>query len=128
LKRFWIIAGALAASLGTLAVALWLGAIGLEVHHQVEHESRLKRVMVKQPTADLLTKALAAEGSPLLLTAASAEDKERAAVVRGGLRLVEIREKAARHPELRVYQAGDMIYFIYFDQGGLMRDFTCVSR
>ena len=40
----------------------------------------------------------------------------------------EIREKGARHAETRVYQAGDMLYFVYFDAAGLMRDFTCVSR
>ena len=46
----------------------------------------------------------------------------------GGARLAEIRQKAARYPELRVYQAGDMLYFVYFDAASVMRDFTCVSR
>jgi hypothetical protein len=29
---------------------------------------------------------------------------------------------------MRVYQTADMLYFIYFDKDGVMRDFTLVSR
>jgi hypothetical protein len=50
------------------------------------------------------------------------------ASARGGSRAAEIREKGTRHAETRVYQAGDMLYFVYFDAAGVMRDFTCVSR
>lgn len=92
------------------------------------HHERLAKVMRERPDADRLTRGLEAEGSPLVVTAESAADKERVARERGAARLAEIREKAARHPELRVYQAGDMLYFVYFDANGVMRDFTCVSR
>jgi hypothetical protein len=84
--------------------------------------------MREQPSADRLTRGLEAEGSPLIATAATAEEKERVAAARGKARLGEIREKASRYAELRVYQASDMLYFVYFDADGVMRDFTCVSR
>ncbi len=128
MKRFWIVGIALVASLATLAIALWLGSIGRETHDLVEHEARLEQALAKQPTAEALTRALAADGFPLLAAAVSAEDKQRAAGERGALRQAEIRAKASRYPELRVYQSGAMTYFIYFDQQGLMRDFTCVGR
>lgn len=128
MNRFWILAGALAVTLGALAIAFWLGSASFDVRRYGQHNQRLEKVMREHPSADRLTRGLVAEGTPLLVTALSAEEKERAAVARGGARLAEIREKAARHPELRVYRAGDMIYFIYFDRQGLMRDFTCVSR
>jgi hypothetical protein len=127
-NRLWILAGALAVTLGALTIAFWLGSASFDVRRYGQHNARLAKVMLERPSADRLTRGLVAEGTPLLVTALSAEEKERAAVARGGARLTEIREKAARHPELRVYQAGDMIYFIYFDKEGLMRDFTCVSR
>jgi len=127
-KRFWIVGIALVASLATLAIALWLGSIGREMHDLVEHEARLEQALAKQPTAEALTRALAADGFPLLAAAVSAKDKQRAAADRGALRQAEIRAKASRYPELRVYQSGAMTYFIYFDEQGLMRDFTCVGR
>jgi hypothetical protein len=34
----------------------------------------------------------------------------------------------ARYAETRVYESADMLYFVYFDAAGVMRDFTCVSR
>jgi hypothetical protein len=128
LKRFWIVAFALAVTIGALVIAFWLGAASFDVRRYSQHNGRLAKVMLERPSADRLTRGLAAEGTPLLVTAASAGDKEQVAVARGGRRLAEIREKAARYPELRVYGAGDMLYFIFFDAEGVMRDFTCVSR
>jgi hypothetical protein len=84
--------------------------------------------MREQPNAARLTQGLQEEGTPLVVTATSTEEKERAAVAHGAKRLAEIREKSARYPELRVYRAADMLYFVFFDGEGVMRDFTCVSR
>ncbi len=128
MNRFWILAGALAVTVGALAIAFWLGTASFDVRRYSQHNGRLAKVMREKPTADRLTRGLAAEGTMLLATASTAEDREKAAVTRGGARLAEIREKAARHAELRVYEAGDMLYFIFFDAEGVMRDFTCVSR
>jgi hypothetical protein len=128
LNRFWILAGALAVTIGALTVAFWLGSASFDVRRYRQHNGRLLKVMREKPSAERLTLGLAAEGTALLNTAATAADKERVLVVRGGARLAEIREKAARHSELRVYQAGDMLYFVFFDREGVMRDFTCVSR
>ena len=128
MKRFWILAGALAVTIGALAIAFWLGSASFDVRRYSQHNGRLAKVMLERPSADRLTRGLAAEGTPLLVTAVTAADKEKAAVARDSARLAEIREKAARYPELRVYQAGDMLYFIFFDAEGVMRDFTCASR
>jgi hypothetical protein len=127
-KRIWIVVGALAVTLGALALALWLGAASFDARRYDQHRRRLARVMREQPTADRLTRGLEAEGSRLVATAATPEEKERIAEARGGPLAGEIRQKAARQLELRVYEAGDMLYFVYFDGDGVMRDFTCVSR
>ena len=128
MKRIGVIAGALAATLGALSLAFWLGSASFDARRYGQHQQRLSRVMQEQPSADRLTRGLAAEGTLLLVTATTAEAREEAAVAHGGARLAEIREQASRHSEMRVYRAGDMIYFIYFDDEGVMRGFTCVSR
>jgi hypothetical protein len=127
-KRVIVAAGALAVTLAALSLAFWLGAASFDARRYDQHRRRLAKVMLQQPSADRLTRGLEAEGSPLVETAATAAEKERVGLARGGARLAEIREKSARYPELRVYQAGDMLYFVFFDAGGVMRDFTCVSR
>ena len=127
-KRAWIVAGALAVTLATLAVAFWLGAASFDARRYDQHRRRLAKVMREHPTADRLTRGLEAEGTRLVAIAGTAEEKERITAARGGPLSAEIRRKAAAQPELRVYEAGDMLYFVYFDRESEMQDFTCVSR
>ena len=128
MKRFWIAALALLVTLGALALAMLLGSASFDFRRYTVHRQRLQKVLREQPSADRLTRGLADEGTLLLAVLNGAVDVEREAATRGGAMAAEIREKAGRYPQTRVYQAGDMLYFVYFDAAGLMRDFTCVSR
>jgi len=127
-KRFWILAGALAVTLGALALAMLLGSASFDFRRYTVHQQRLQRVLREQPTADRLTRGLADEGTPLLAVLSTRDEVEKEAATRGGKKAGEIREKGGRRAQTRVYQAGDMLYFVYFDEAGVMRDFTCVSR
>jgi hypothetical protein len=127
-KRFWILAGAAAVTLGSLTLALILGSAGFDFRRYTQHQRRLQKVMREQPTVDLLTRAFQEEGTTLLAAPATPEEKERAIAGHGRQKTAEIREKSARHAQTRVYQTADMLYFVYFDEKGVMRDFTCVSR
>ena len=128
MKRFWILAGALVVTLGALTLAMMLGSASFDFRRYTVHQRRLEKVLLEKPTADRLTRGLADEGTALLAVARTPEGVEREALARGGKKSAEIREKGARHAETRVYQAGDMLYFVFFDGAGMMRDFTCVSR
>jgi hypothetical protein len=127
-KRFWIAAGALAVTLGALALAMLLGSASFDFRRYTVHQQRLQRVLREQPTADRLTRGLADEGTPLLAVLSTRDEVEKEATARGRKKAAEIREKGGRRAQTRVYQAGDMLYFVYFDEAGVMRDFTCVSR
>ncbi len=128
MKRFWILAGAAVVTLAALALAMLLGSASFDFRRYTQHQRRLAKVLREQPTADRLTRGLADEGTILLAVARTPEEVERLASARGGNKAAEIREKAARSAETRVYQTADMLYFIYFDKNGVMRDFTLVSR
>ena len=128
MKRFWILAGAAVVTLGALALAMLLGSASFDFRRYSQHQGRLQRVMRQEPTVDRLDQAFRDEGTVLLAVARSRAEVDAEAQGRGGAKAAEIREKGARHPETRVYRAGDMLYFIYFDADGVMRDFTCVSR
>jgi hypothetical protein len=128
MQRVWILGGAVAVTLGALSVVMLVGSATFHFRRHLDHDIRLQKVMRLGPTADRLTRGLADEGAPLLLVTASADEAEREVPEDGRHKRAEVREKVVRHAETRVYLAGDMLYFVYFDSGGVMRDFTCVSR
>ena len=128
MKRLYVLAGALVVTLLSLTLALMLGSASFDFRRYTVHERRMQKVLREQPTADRLTRGLAEEGATLLTVAATRDAVLREASARGGKKAAEIREKGIRSAETRVYQAGDMLYFVFFDAGGAMRDFTCVSR
>jgi hypothetical protein len=128
MKRFWILAGAAVVTLGALALAMLLGSASFDFRRYSQHQGRLQKVLREHPTADRLTRGFADEGTVLLAVATTRGEVEREALARGRTKSAEVREKGGRHAETRVYQTADMLYFVYFDAGGVMRDFTCVSR
>jgi hypothetical protein len=109
-------------------VALWLGAWAFDYRRRSLHYGRLKRLLERKPHLDQVVEALRNEASPLV---AAPEDEPalRAAAERhGGTMAAEVIAKGTRYRHTRVFLAADMVYFIYFDDAGVMRDFTWVSR
>jgi hypothetical protein len=109
-------------------LAFVLGAWAFEARRTAVHDTRLRHLVQQQPTMDRVTRGLEDEGS--LLVAAPRTPAELARVVRerAGQRAPAILEKARGYPQTRVFQAGDMIYFLFFDKDDVLRDFAYVSR
>lgn len=128
LRRAWIIVGALAASALALYLALVLGAWGFDFRRTSQHDGRLRRLVQQQPSLARVVQGLADDGSPLIESPDGPEALESAARRHGGAKADEIRTKGRRWPTTRVFRAGDMIYFLYFDDGDVLRDYTWVSR
>jgi hypothetical protein len=129
-KRGWIMAVAAAATTAGLGFALWLGAWAFDVRRYTQHVGRLERLQATDPTPRLalVVQAFEEEGTPLL-AAADDEATLRAIAERyAGERSAEVLEKGRRWPRVRVFQAPDMLYVLYFDAEGVMRGFTVVSR
>jgi hypothetical protein len=126
-KRPLILLAAAAVTAVLASLALMLGDIGFETRRFSLHEGRLQRLLALQPRADQVTDALAGENARLLGVAQDGASAAALARRYGGARQAEIEAKAARWPQLRVFLAADMIYFIYFDPAGVMKDFTLVT-
>ena len=61
--------------------------------------------------------------------AGPADAKELAAVWTNPLNSpVEVESKMTQWPQTRIYLKSPMVYFIYFDNRGVMRDFSCLSN
>jgi hypothetical protein len=125
-RRAMAIGVAAAVTVGGLGAALYVGTLGYDMQRNRRHETRLKNILAQTPTVYQVTEGLK-EKAPLLLVIEGPNDLERALSQWGEDKADEIRTKASAWPQLRVYEAGDMIYFIYFDDGNIMRDYVCVS-
>ena len=128
LKRAGIMAGAVALTVGVAYLAFLLGAWGFNTRRYSQHESRLKKLLLAAPRLEQVVQALEEEGSPLVAAPAGPRELEKVAAELAGPQARVVVEKGARWPQTRVFVAGDMVYFIFFDEGGVMRDFTFVTR
>jgi hypothetical protein len=110
------------------AVAFYLGAWAFDTKRYSIHETRLRHLVERGALLDQVVRGLEAEGSPLLAAPGGPGELRRVASERGRRKAPEVLDKGGRWAETRVFLAGDMVYFIYFDAAGVMKDFTCVSR
>lgn len=119
---------AVAATGAILAAALLLGAWGFNFRRHAQHEARLSRLLQRKPTLEQVDKAFQAEGTELLAAPASADALDRDATTWGRARREQILAKARQKATTRVYLAGDMVYFVFFDEQNVLSDFACVSK
>lgn len=125
-RRAIVIGIAALVTVAGLGAALFVGTLGYDVGRNNRHDSRLKKILVQKPTVYQVTEGLK-EKAPLALVVDGPSDLEQAVSQWGANKAEEIRDKAGEWPQLRVYAAGDMMYFIYFDEANIMRDYVYVS-
>jgi hypothetical protein len=128
LKRVTIITVSVALTALIASLAFLLGAWGFNTRRYSQHADRLRRLLEQHPKLPQVVQAFQDEGSPLVAAPRDSAELQRVAEQWAGPRAGEVVEKAARWPQTRVFVAGDMVYFIFFDEQGVMRDYTFVSR
>jgi hypothetical protein len=126
-RRLVFLAIAGVSSMAILGLAILLGAVGFNFRRMSIHEARLTKLVTVGANVDQVTKGLEAEHSPLLMSARSSDQARIAAEQWGKHKRDEIELRAARWTEMRVFRAGDMVYFIFFDGDGKVREFIYVS-
>ena len=126
-SRGVVIAGSVLIAGLALSLAFWLGAWAFEVRRWSIHDARLHRLVQQQPSIDRVTRGLEDEGSRLVAAPAAEAELRRAVAERGRDRGPAILEKARRYPRIRVHLAADMVYFLFFDAEGVLRDYVLVS-
>ncbi len=126
-RRALTLALASVLTVAAFSLAFVLGAAYFESRRHSAHEQRLARMLLQSPLIDQVEQGLRDDGSPLM--AAPRDQAELRALVErlGGPRRDDILAKGRRWPLARVFRASDMLYFIFFDAAGTMRDYACVS-
>jgi hypothetical protein len=128
MSRFWVLVTAFTVTAATLTIALLLGSAAFDYRRYTQHQRRLERVLKQHPDVARLTRGLADEGTVLVAAPKTADEIARVIAAEKPGRREELREKVRRWGHLRVYATADMLYFVFFDGEGIMRDFACVSR
>jgi hypothetical protein len=126
-KRLVIVAGSVGLSVILAGLAFLLGAWGFDTRRYLQHRKLLENMLAKRPRVEQVVQGLADYGASLIGAPAGQDDLARLARDLAGPRAGEVLEKARRWPRVRVFRTGDMIYFIFFDGEGVMRDFVYVS-
>ena len=89
------------------------GSSAYDIRRENLHDTRLRRILVQTPTVYQVTEGLK-EKAPLVAIVESEDDLSRAVSTWASERAEEIIGKARQWPQLRLYAAGDMIYFHLF--------------
>ena len=128
MRRVWILVASVGATAVLVAIAFFLGAWAFETRRSLTHEARLERLAARQPTLLQVVQGLTGEGAVLLAAPRGEEQLGKVARERGRDRAKDVVSKGERWPITRVFQEGDMIYFVFCDANGVRRDYLCVAR
>lgn len=128
LNRAAILTASVAITVGVAYLAFLLGAWGFNTRRYGQHEGRLRKLLLASPRLEQVVQAFEEEGSPLVAAPAGPRELEKVAAELAGPQARLVVEKGARWPQTRVFAAGDMLYFVFFDEAGVMRDFAFVTR
>lgn len=124
MKRLWITLAAAVVSGGLLWLALALGSVGFEARKAGLHEGRLLGLLEKQPRVDVVTQAFADEGTRLLGTARGPDAIRALARRYAGAQAEAVLQRGGSQPHARAFLADDIVYFVFFDEAGVMRAYA----
>ena len=127
-RRALIVLGSIAITAALLAATLALGAWAYEIRRWTLHAGRLERLNAQHPKIETVTEALVAETGRRPLPTPGTEAELRQLVSKWAPESSEeILAKRRKSADLRIFLVADMVYFIFFDEQGVMRDFACIS-
>ncbi|HYU44438.1 MAG TPA: hypothetical protein VEQ84_20000 [Vicinamibacteria bacterium] len=128
-KVVLVTAGSLAATGAILALVFSLAGWAYRHRGASLHDGRLRRAVEKHPTMGQVSEGILAEpGNRALPTPASEEELRRLVARYPRGRTDQIVVKWRKWRDLRVFDVGDVVYFLYFDEAGALQDYELASR
>ena len=93
------------------------------------HDGRLRKAVEQHPTIGQISEGILAEaGNRALPTPASEEELHRLVAQYPRGRADQILAKRRRWRDMRVFDARDVVYFLYFDAAGALQDYELAAR
>jgi hypothetical protein len=128
-KAVFVVAGSVAVT-GAIVVLVFSLAGWAYRHRDVSlHDGRLRKVVAEHPTIARVSEGILAEpGNRALPTPASEEELRRLLDQYPRGRTDQILAKRLEWRGLRVFEARDVVYILYFDEAGALQDYELASR
>jgi len=126
-KRAIALAVAVAVTAVMLLLALYLGDWARRTRSHLLHQGRLERLLEKKPHEGQVVAALEQEGMRGVAMARTETELDDAAQRWGGSAREVVRAEGRRSARTRVFLKDDLVYFVYFDEPGVMRAFTVAT-
>ena len=127
-KAFVIVAGSLVGTGLLVGLVFSLGGWAYQHRRWSLHDGRLRRLVAEHPSADRVSRGILAEPGNVSVPAPDSEAELRALAARWSpARADEVVAKRRQWKELRIFAVRDMVYFLYFDDEGKLRDYVLLS-
>lgn len=128
-KVVFVVAGSLAVT-GAIVVLVFSLAGWAYRHRDVSlHDGRLRKAVEQHPTIGQVSEGILAESGNRALPTPASEDELRRLLdqyPRG--RVDQIVAKRRKWRDLRLFEARDVVYILYFDEVGALQDYELASR
>jgi hypothetical protein len=124
-RRTLAFAVGFAVTAALLALVLALGGWAYDYRLYSLHDSRLRRLVVQHPPVEQARQGLLAESGTEELIAPSSESELRALVPNLSLaQAAALVSKRRQWSAVRAFRVGEMLYFLYVDERGLVQDYS----
>ena len=128
-KVVFVALGSVAATGAIVALVFSLAGWAYRHRDASLHDGRLRRVVEQHPTVSQVSDGILAEpGNRALPTPASEEELRRLLAQYPRGQVDQIVAKRRRWRDLRVFEARDVLYILYFDEAGALQDYELASR
>jgi len=127
-RRALFLGVAVLVSLGTLGLALFLGAWAFAYRRDSLHAGRLSRMLEERPVEARVSAGLQLEGIAQVGSDASDATLARVLGPDAAARAGDVRAKRDRYPTARLYAGPQHVYVVFFDAGGKAADTALLRR
>jgi hypothetical protein len=125
-QRMAFVMGAVVVTGAIVVVVLVVGRWAYLFRTMKMHEARLSRLLPQKPTLDQIMVGFEQEQTSLVAIAESRRDLERIAAGLPQGDRDNVLARSSKSAKTRVFRAGEVLYFIFFDDVNIMQSFACV--
>lgn len=127
-KTLVIVVGSIAGTSVLVALVFSLGGWAYQHRRLTLHDGRLRRLVEQHPSADRASRGILAEpGNWEIPVPPSDEELRRLGSQWSPARADEIVAKRRQWKSLRIFGVRDVVYFLYFDDEGKLRDYVLLG-
>jgi len=124
-----VVAGSVAATSAIVVLVFSLAGWAYRHRDVSLHDGRLRKAVEQHPTIGQVSEGILAESGNRALPTPASEDELRRLIdqyPRG--RVDQIVAKRRKWRDLRLFEARDVVYILYFDEVGALQDYELASR